>query len=107
MFDYTKNALLSFLAIPFLFVYIILSYGFVLTKLYGWFVFPIFPNFPQYIGILQMSGLMIFVEFLHPINFPNLKIGGEKIKSEVDFLQLIVGPWVTLLMGWILYRIIN
>jgi len=62
MFDYTKNALLSFLAIPFLFVYIILSYGFVLTKLYGWFVFPIFPNFPQYIGILQMSGLMIFVE---------------------------------------------
>ena len=81
-----------------------LSYGFVITRMWNWFIMPIFhlPILPFWYAV----GLMMFVCLIRPV-FPTVpkemledKEYRNKILFSYTFVNLIK-PWVTLITGWI------
>ena len=82
-----------------------ISYGFVLTKLWVWFIIPIF-HIPA-LTIVPAMGIILTVSLLRPV-FPALTIEiteDKKTNRKVMFSYAILSlihPWIALLVGWIL-----
>lgn len=93
----------SFALLCLLWLYGIFAYGFVATKLWAWFVVPIFHTEYSF-GILQAAGLFMFVRFFTQ-NY-NIKVNSQDDRPTSDkiaeaFIPIIV-PWMTLALAWIL-----
>jgi hypothetical protein len=89
------------LILPFLTVYSYFVNGFVLSKLWSWFIVTTFGLDP--LNIVQAIGLTIVVGFLTVRtnwNTDKDKTTAEKISQ---FVIALVAPFVTLLVGWIVY----
>lgn len=79
------------------------SWGLVMYKFWYWFLLPVFPSLPH-VTFVQAVGLMFFVGLFHGINSQVLK---KEYKDEgAATLVAIAAPWLTLLVGWIVWLVI-
>ena len=74
--------------------YIVVTHGFVLSKLWLWFLVPI--GLPV-IGLWQGAGICLIVEFL--THQPLRREGEDKY---IFFLCTVCWQWLVLLIGWLI-----
>jgi hypothetical protein len=87
--------------------YGIFTHGFVGHKLWEWFVVPVFNVQP--ISILQAAGIMFLARLFtyeNPFAFGSSLKGLDKTSTTVQIWALVLLPWLTLAMGYIVHRII-
>lgn len=75
------------------------AWGWVLFKFWGWFLMPVFPMLPE-VTLVQCMGLMLVIGLF--------KGAATYIKDEYkdqthQWVALIINPWLTLLIGWMIY----
>ena len=77
--------------------YSALSWGFVASKFYVWFILPLFPMLPEinYIGFI---GIMLFVAAIGYKN--SVVIKDEYTNKEAGLTLLFISPWVVFACGW-------
>ena len=90
--------------IGFVLLYSTFSWGLVLLKFWGWFLLPIFPMLPI-ITFWQALGLTFIISLFHSKNYTSIK--DEFTEKTTSVVMMIIGPWITLLIGYIFYCIIN
>lgn len=87
-------------------VYFIWSHGFVLSKLWGWFCVP--HGMPA-LTLLQAAGIMAVVRLCtyRASAFPKKDDGEPADTGKViaHFFGLLLVPWVSLLFGYIIHRL--
>lgn len=89
------------IALPLVMVYGYFVNGFVLSKLWSWFVVTTFGMEP--LTIVQALGVSIVIGFLtsKPVQDDDKnKTTTEKIAK---YIGIMLAPWVTLFAGWIVY----
>lgn len=83
--------------------YFVWAYGFVLTKLWLWFMVPTF-GLPA-LSLPVAIGITMIVRFMCPKSIPKLEDFMKKDEETwitfLKFAMLFVLPWLTLLIGWI------
>lgn len=93
----------KFMAILFIFFISIIFSGFVLTKLWMWFITPIFYFYP--INIIQAIGLLVTINFFKTRKYEKFKEDEwEKIKKS--FFIVIAKCSVALFLGWIIQMLL-
>ena len=89
-----------------LWCYYTFSNGYVLFKLWNWFVTPIFPSLSTiHFGMLQAAGLFAVVQFCS-FHF-NMPEPPSKSDPATKLMRPILYPWFTLLSGWVLFKLIS
>jgi hypothetical protein len=92
-----------FAMVSILWIYGIVSYGFVATKLWAWFVVPVFHTTVTF-GILQAAGLFMFVRFFVHEERMSATDPDETAQQKISKIILpIIVPWITLFFGWVLH----
>lgn len=81
--------------IAILLIYSAFAWGFVLYKLYGWFLMPVFTTLPV-ITFTQAVGIMLFLRLFKSTDSKEKKIGDQKIKSETNWGLALSAPWIVL-----------
>ena len=71
----------------------ILSWAFVATKFYVWFVHPVFSMLPS-ISFFQMAGLYMFAKVF------NTNYTTTSANNKTLIAVSMVTPWVWLFVGW-------
>lgn len=99
-----KN-LLQFLKALLMSFYLGFSFGFVLFKFLGWFIYPVFPI--DKINYLSCVGLIVFIAIFS--NHAKKSLKPEFYKdSEFDVvLTKIISPWIVLFLGFLFTVIIS
>ena len=89
---------LGFFAIGLL--YGALSWGFVCWKFWYWFLLPVFPQLPQ-ITFLQAVAIMVFMGLFRgqPTQVIKLEYTNPKLFNIIS----ILGPWLSLCVGWFIH----
>ncbi len=82
-------------------IYSSMSWGYVLVKFWTWFLMPVFPQIHQ-ILFWQAVGLMFIIGLFHNADIEN-SIKSEYTSEHSGIIKLIMGPWITLICGWIMY----
>jgi hypothetical protein len=85
---------------PIFVVYIIFSFGFVLSYLWLWFVVPL--GVPP-IGILHSYGLSLVV--LMMTLRPSIRKNEEKEIDKGKVVGVFLSPWISLLVGYVVQRL--
>ena len=102
---------MEILGIVFLFVTVValallygaVSWGLVMYKFWYWFLLPVFPSLPQ-INFIQAVGLMFFLGLFKGVETQVLK---KEYKDETSAtLAALLAPWLTLIVGWIVWLVI-
>jgi putative Mn2+ efflux pump MntP len=90
------------MAVPFLMVYGYFANGFVLSRLWEWFIVSVF-DWPS-LNIVQAIGVSIVVSFLTHQNIEQPKNKEQTTTDIVVKILVALGtPWLTMLVGWIVY----
>jgi hypothetical protein len=92
-----KSLGVFFLAIL-LVIYSVFSWGYLAAIFYYWFVLPFFPEFPVF-TYQQFIGFMFFISVMTHKGSVNIK--DEYRDKTLDTIQLLIGPWVMLFVGWL------
>ena len=84
----------------------ILSYGFVLTKLWTWFIVPTFHLIP--LTLVQAIGLFLVVNLIRPVlhSIDIEYLEDEDVRTKIGYFYIgvnLVYPWLTLLTGWLVH----
>jgi len=82
-----------------IFFYTAISWGFLMYKLWYWFILPIFPALPQLDYRQCMSLILIVVVLITP------SVGMPKQKEDIGIITVILIPWVFFVFCW-LFKII-
>lgn len=82
-----------------LLIYTSLSWGYVISLFYGWFILPIFPNLPK-LGIIQFIAISLFIKALLPLTPAAIK--DEYKDKNMVWVSFFLSPWLTLFFGWII-----
>lgn len=82
--------------------YLLFSYSFVAMKFYGWFVLPFFPNLPHF-TVNHFIGFGLFLGVLIRSGSGGYKIKDEYRDKNTEHFNMIVLPWVSLLIGYIFH----
>lgn len=77
-------------------IYSSASWGFVLYKMWGWFVLPVFPMLPS-INFIEALGLMFIISLFK--NQPTT-MKEEFVDNSKNTTYFLLGPWMTLLVAW-------
>ncbi len=77
------------------------SWGYVVFKLYHWFLLPVFIGLPS-LTYYQSIGLYIFLSLLRQHSLPSLKEELYKETHGARILFQLLAPWVALVCAWIL-----
>ena len=104
-----KEALESFLGIllavfifaPLFITYSVVTTGFILSKLWVWFVIPL--GAPT-LGLVHLYGLSLLISLI------TMRNSIYKEEREVDggkCFAAFLAPWIILLVGWILHLIMG
>lgn len=81
-------------------IYGIFANGFVATRLWAWFVVPVFHAPP--LSILYAAGIMLLVRlFIHDLSGP--KPPEENENKWLRILVVILAPWFFLLTGYLIH----
>lgn len=92
-----------FIAFCLIWLYGVFAYGFVITKLWAWFIVPVFASAATVkLGIFQAAGIFMLVRFLTAENFKITSDENQKEKWTKAGVILLY-PWITLLFGWFLH----
>ncbi len=84
-------------------LYSSVAWGLVMYKFWYWFLLPVFPALPQ-INFLQAVGLMFFLSLFKTVETQILK---KEYKDETaGTIGSLIVPWLTLLMGWVVWLVI-
>lgn len=78
-------------------IYFAFSWGFVLFKLWGWFILPVFPMLP-FITLWQAVGLSMFVDLFKNHTSHTYKEDPDRKNSAT--INGIISPWLMLLLAW-------
>lgn len=78
-------------------------WGLVGYKFWYWFLLPIFTTLPE-VSYLQVVGLMFFIGLFKNYFSESIKKKYRDTGTEVE--MFLLGPWLTLLFGWIIHIII-
>lgn len=89
-----STALSMFLGFFLIFAFAILLRGFVIYKLWGWFIVPLGM---QAVGILHAYGISLFVGVLMP------QISGKDGDSKDGSKKIILTPLLFLFFGWLVH----
>jgi len=81
--------------------YNVLSWGLVVYKFYGWFVFDLHPSLP-YLTYQQWIGVMFFLNVV--IRHHSETIKDEYKDKTTEYLKIFLSPWFTLLLGWVIHQ---
>lgn len=96
-------AILGVLGIAFMVqAYSSFTWGLVASVYYGWFVLPYFSTFPVF-TVTQFVGFTMFVNVI--IRQVPSFIQNEYKDTSMEWSYLILGPWITLLLGWCIHSI--
>ena len=87
-----------------LLLYSTISHGVVLYYFYNWFLLPVFHNLPE-ITFVQAFGLALFINLFKLSNSTKYKYKEQEIKTDINWAYYFIGPWLTLLFGYITYQI--
>lgn len=79
-------------------VYSSLSWGFILSKFWEWFLIPIFPEIPH-ISLIQAIGITFFICLFRSGKSTFVK--DELEDNTKEFISFVIGPWILFLFGWI------
>jgi hypothetical protein len=71
--------------------------GWVLTKMWAWFVMPLFPV--PALHVWMAAGLALTVRLIKGLGYCE-----DKRKFSVQFIGYFTGPLFVLLFGWIIHR---
>lgn len=74
-------------------IYSVLSYGYVISVLWGWFVVPVF-GLPA-IGLVQAYGLAL----VGALAFSTVPKGDD---DGAYWATILLRPWIVLVIGWVL-----
>jgi len=78
--------------------------GFVLSRLWEWFVTPVFENVPA-LGIWQAAGISAVIGFLtYPTELHQVVKDPEKEKWQSFVYILFFRPLLTFVTGYLIYR---
>lgn len=84
-------------------IYNAISWGYVASVFYGWFILPSFPTLPNF-TYFEFVGFILFIGVITHKHSPSIK---EEYKdSGSDLIQEFFGPWLTLIFGWIIHNLI-
>ena len=84
-------------------LYSSVAWGLVMYKFWYWFLLPVFPSLPQ-INFAQAVGLMFFLALFKNVESQIMK---KEYKDETaSTWGPLLAPWLTLLMGWIVWLVI-
>lgn len=76
-------------------IYKILSWGFVISKMYIWFIMPLYIEAP-YFTTIQFVGIVFFIDSIF------FKVSGsEKKKEFTGSFNLDITPWIAFLCAWL------
>ena len=78
-----------------------LSWGFVISKFYLWFIVSTIPDAPNF-TVLQFIGIAFFLSAIMP-KHTVVQIKKEYKDENQSLIISLIGPWITLLCGYILY----
>ena len=81
-------------------VYNAFAWGYVASVFYGWFVLPSFPTLPHF-GYVEFIGFLLFIGVMTHKSSTNIK--DEYKDTGMDTLQLLIGPWISLFLGWLVH----
>ena len=93
----------TILILPFLVLYSAFSWGFVATVLSGWFVIPLFPEFPQ-LSWIEFAGISLFIScfVIEPVN----QIKDDcRVERPAILIEMYLRPWLLLLISWFIHLI--
>ena len=80
--------------------YNVLSWGFVVSKFYLWFIISMYPTAPHF-TIIQFIGVMFFLSSIMPKHHTK-PIKKEYLDEKNEWIGLVLAPWITLLCGWLI-----
>lgn len=83
-------------------LYNTVCWGYVGFKFYQWFVFPFFDNLPTF-NYVHFIGFVLFVSVMTHKGSTHIKEEYRDTSSE--WAGLLVSPWVTLFLGFIIKQI--
>lgn len=84
-------------------IYSTLTWGLVCLKFWSWFILPIFPELPV-ITYAMAVGLIMFIGLFRGHSVTMIK---EHYRDmDLEFILLVIAPWLTLIIGWITFNII-
>jgi hypothetical protein len=79
-------------------IYNALSWGYVISVFYGWFILPLYPHLPHF-SVLQFISILLFIKALNPTTGSFLK--EEYYDKSKIWFSMILAPWLTLFFGWV------
>lgn len=98
-------AIVGILFVAFIFVlalfYNALSWGFVVSKFYLWFILSIYPQAPQ-ISLLHFVGIAFFLGAIMP-KYYSTKVKDEYEDKKNQWIGNVLNPWLTLICGYLIY----
>ncbi len=97
---YIVIVVLSIGAIAAVVAYAALARGFVLSVLWGWFAIPLGL---QPINPPLAIGIALVVSFLTHQHHASIKDERETSQKWIDVANVILSPWLTLLMGYVIH----
>ena len=80
-----------------------LAKGFVLVKMWGWFVLPLFPTMPV-LALWQAVGLSAFLSYLTWHGKTAYK--DHKEEGTTNIVTGLLTPWIVLFFGWVVHLLI-
>lgn len=85
-------------------VYGVFAYGFLLFKVYGWFMPIAFPH--TYYPVLTLPGAVAIRFIYSTINSVyqdtnKLSLEGKEIERKTNWPALVILPWVSLFIAWL------
>jgi hypothetical protein len=86
-------------------IYDALIWGLVVQKFWGWFLVPVFPEMLNPISFELAVGLAFFIGLFHARNYTSIKSQYKDGTTEV--VTMLIAPWLTLLIGTIVYGFIS
>jgi hypothetical protein len=97
-----EQFLTALLVVGVLVIYLSFSWGLVAFKFYGWFVLPYFEGLPEF-SITHFVGFILFIGVMTHKSSTHLK---KEFEDEgMKMVSVILGPWITLFCGWLMYAL--
>lgn len=106
-----KTLLIIFmvLIIPVSFVYGVFTAGFIIHKLWDWFIYPLWPTM-GHLKVLEAAGISLLLGYLYNHPFPqSMFLDDKKLSKKYtkeDYASVLLGPWIILFCGWIIKHMI-
>lgn len=85
-------------------IYGAFAYGYVAWLFYGWFLLPAIPQAPH-LTLIQLIGITFTIGAIRAKVDNKYTYRDEEVKSDVNWIGFIIGPWISLALGW-LFKII-